>query len=497
MLTESHEIHHACHEIRKKYDDKKKVIVAPCRSKLYISRCSKVIDFEGKTSPDWVYFASGLTTLVYDSHSNDLMLTLFDVTDLRLLWMFKMSEKSHVYAPNSSFHVINTQADLSEHVGFLYENRDVAALLLNTLSIFIKKQAFAAYSLTTSQPEIAHRVFKGKSLPRSKTHNPATIMAESKQDSSHCKQEKNDLDAPKKGRSKILRSFSFHTKRPSKNSAKNSNTETQISRSQQNMATNSDDIHRKGMLFQGNSQEQMIENGNDCKKRSEKRRKRSSGRSKTLGPESIPRIAKLRNGCSEGNFRKDIDKRSSFPAFLVGKVEDIFPSRERIPYDDEDFRANCCGEENGLARSGLRKTEGSKTTDESKFVQERGGAHKSEQAEDMNPKENAKRGSILKRTGRKISRSLSEKWAGVRPTVYLRNEHQTNAEGETKLRNKDGCQGEEKPRATSDSLLLKGTAITCMVETGHMAKYQRERKQWMSILESETVMTTDLCVTEL
>lgn len=492
MLTESHDIHRACHDIRKKYDDKKKVIVAPCRCKLYISRCSKVIDFEGKTSPDWVYFASGLTTLVYDSHSNDLMLTLFDFTDLRLLWMFKMSEMSHVYAPNSSFHVINTQADLSEHVGFLYENRDVAALLLNTLSKCIKKQAFAAYSLTASQPEISHSVFKGKSLHRSKPHNPAMITAENKQD-----QETNALDAPKKGRSKILRSFSFHMKRPSKNSAKDPNPETQISRSQQIMATHADDIQRTGTRFQENSSEQMRENGNDCKKRSEKRRKRSSGRSKTLGPESIPRIAKLRNGCSEDNFRQDIDKRSSFPAFLVGKVEDIFPSREKIPYDDVDFRASCCGEENGLVKNDLRKTERSKTIDESKLVQETGGAHKNELAEDISPRVNTKRGSILKRTGRKISRSLSEKWAGVRPTVFLRDEHQTDTEGETKLRNKEGCQSQEKPRATSDSLLLKGTAITCMVETGHMAKYHRERKQWMSILESETVMTTDLCVTEL
>ena len=55
----------------------------------------------------------------------------------------------------------------------------------------------------------------------------------------------------------------------------------------------------------------------------------------------------------------------------------------------------------------------------------------------------------------------------------------------------------QKQRPGTDSLLLKGSTVRCVIDTGLMARYLRERKDWGQTLQEGDVESTDLCVTEL
>ena len=113
----------------------KKVIVAPCSSKLYISRQQKTIDADGKTWPDWFYFGTGVISIIYDTKNRDITIALFEKHSLRLLWCLKWAEFITFEIPTSSFHIINTKEDFSQHVGILYENKNVADLMLNAFKL--------------------------------------------------------------------------------------------------------------------------------------------------------------------------------------------------------------------------------------------------------------------------------------------------------------------------------------------------------------------------
>ena len=450
MFFETNEINQAYQKIHKQYDVKKQIIVAPCRCKLYVSRSSEVIDCEGKTSPNWFLFATGLAVVVYDSKNLEISLNLFDLKSVRLTWMMRLTDDSHMYAPNSNFHVINTKSDYSEHVGLLYDSKDVAAIFLENLSKLLATRAEKTNKICDGQSEtrktpdsLSDKVTTHKSVPPS---------------DSQTRDEKGSVK-PKKKQNKIIRSLSMYFKRSSRSSSK---TDTEhiadgISQKEETCMACEADCSKKEPDGQQAGDDSKAKSGSGRSRYRERRRMRHGNRSKTLGAESFPHWPDLKKTRSfEDNCR-----RNSFPDFVVDRVEDIFPSREQISSLSENpdrgwkFAGNLNVPVQNKSESGT-----------SSFKQ-------------------------IKRSNKKLNRSLSERRPNYGATAvpgYLRHD------GVVRLR--EGARA-EKPRATSDTLLLKGSTIPCLVETGHMAKYQRERKQWMAILEKGNVQTTDLCVTEL
>ena len=110
------------------------IVLTPCLTKLYLSRELKIFDFDGKSSPNWFYFATGIVAIIYDKSHDDLLITLFDCTKVRLLWCLKWAEYIRLHVTTSQFHILNTKSDFSNHVGILYDNKDVADLILTTLN---------------------------------------------------------------------------------------------------------------------------------------------------------------------------------------------------------------------------------------------------------------------------------------------------------------------------------------------------------------------------
>ena len=448
MLFETNEIGQAYQKIKKQYDEKKKVIFAPCRCKLYVSRSSEVIDCEGKTSPNWFLFATGLTAVVYDSANLDLSLNLFDMDSARLTWMMRLTDDSHMYAPNSNFHVINTKSDYSQHVGLLYDSKDVAAAFFDDISKLLEVRADRTNKPCEGQhdisgtPERLSDKAKDKSIIASDTQ---TI--DEKRSANH-----------KKKQNKIIRSLSMYFKRSSKNSGKTDNGKVVSNVSQTEKFTVCETSLPKSETDQQQAENDPgLKPGSGRNRYREKRRMRFSSRSKTLGAESFPNWPDLKKTLSS----EDNCRRNSYPDFIVDNVEDIFPSREQISSRNEvsDRSFTSTGSASGPTHN---------TVD---------GGTSSYKA--------------VKRSTKKLSRSLSER----RPNAGTTGGPSCIRHADV-VRLREGARG-EKPRATSDTLLLKGSTIPCLVETGHMAKYQRERKHWMAILERGNVQTTDLCVTEL
>ena len=457
MLSETNEIQRAYQKIRKQYNDVKQVIVAPCRCKMYVSRSSEIIDCEGKTSPNWFLFATGLATIVYDSASRELSLNLFDLHSARLSWMMRLTDDSHMYAPNSNFHVINTKSDCSEHVGLLYDSKDVAGMFLEKLSKLLVESACKSGENYENRPEMG-------TVPETLTDHKK-MSSESRTREENRTTEESRPSYPRKKQNKFIRSLSMYFKRSSKHCGQADNGKVGANMSQ------ADTIQHAKKLPKEELQQTHLEN---CQEESasgrsrsrEKRRTRFSSRSKTLGAESFPKWPTLQKGqSSEGN-----ERRRSQPDFIVDRVEDIFPSREQIS-----------------SRSDTRQLHAPKCN-----LKSTGGNEMPENDASGTFNSSSKASIPGKRSTKKVNRSLSERRAntsGMDGPRVLKNE--------AVVRLRDAGARLERPRATSDTLLLKGNTITCMVETGHMAKYQRERKQWMAILEKGNVQTTDLCVTEL
>ena len=111
----------------------KKVIVAPSTSKLYFSNAHKHVDSFGKMAPEWIYYATGVIALIYDSC--ELQLALFEKSSIKLLW--NLSWEPHIYfsSPTPNFHVINLDSNFTQHVGMLHENDAVADLIMTSFKI--------------------------------------------------------------------------------------------------------------------------------------------------------------------------------------------------------------------------------------------------------------------------------------------------------------------------------------------------------------------------
>ena len=508
MVLEAADIYRLRTDICKLYQNKK-VIVAPCRCKLYISRCALVIDNDGKISPDWFHFATGVTSLIYDAPLQSLMIALFDVTSGRMLWMLKVNSFTRVTAPNSSFHVLNTSDDCSEHVGLLYENREVATLLLKTFSLLAN----------VGDPLNSNKVTRTESYLRSpntydqvhgkrhvRTNSAEQLRQLSVTNSFRQQQERKKPSAEvtssssRKGR--LFRSFSFNSRNKSHASSVNQVNSWSLPRSQ---------TYKVGEVLttkpptpvQPLDDRLSISSDKDMRKKGRKLNKFKK-RSKTLtGLEGFPDQSYYQNNALEN------PKRNSVPELISSKVES---AREDSLDKEKDLssknRLNCeITDTKAVSSSSEQRQSETCTKGESYLIPtvEKAG-QKSE-----------KKSSLFKRV--KLKRSFSERLPRRSHFRLSGGKNVSNEENVDSDENtSDGTNHENKtdsgssnssdqykkdrhlgakPRAGSDSLLLKGDYVKCAVDTGHMARYLRERKLWIKTLESGDVMTTDLCVTEL
>lgn len=136
LVIAAHELLQFREKICKLYF-KQKVIVAPCLSKLFFYCEKETSDrHELKSTSNWMYSATGLIAVIYDEELNDVKLTLFDRHSAHLHWCLKWADFINCQMPSPNFQIINTEADSHQHVGILYENKDVAELIARTVSLF-------------------------------------------------------------------------------------------------------------------------------------------------------------------------------------------------------------------------------------------------------------------------------------------------------------------------------------------------------------------------
>ena len=442
----------------------RKVIVAPCLCKLYMSRQSSIIDSDGKTSPDWFLFDSGVIALVYDVGYMDFTIALFDKVSVRLSWCLKWSPSLTLTKPNANFHVLNTKPDSSAHVGILYENKNVADLILNAMELLFKE------------------------MSKRSSVSPNVIIdcgCGSKED------QEEDKSTPcrknSKGRKKsILRSLSLKYRRSFKErEVKIVDDErenvTELSGEPKTKIFRKLSLRQIGRRVTVDNTPTTFESAPLSRKSLHRQLSRSHSSVSSLGADQSsdmlqnttdfkenPSLVRVRKNAfvfdSLAN-RTYCDKkdRQGLRNSLVAAQCDINPDKndESSTKCDDDVTANCDSNLDNISE---------------------------EQAEESG----ASRLRQILFQRRRISRTQS-----------LRIESQSKSS----LESSDSSPSEKslyqrpvkllKPRSGTDSLLLHGRTVKCVINTGHAARYAREKRHWMNKLHKGDVESTDLCVTEL
>ena len=442
-MSEANEHSSTSQETNNHLGDIAKISTASFWCSLYLSQPKSVTENGDMAVPNWFLFAKGMTSLVYDHKTSEWLLNLYDKVTKRMLWMLKLTEKSHILAQNARFLVINKSSDSRDHIGLLFDNKVDMKMFLNSFSMIIRHKE--ARILESKHPTVSIRNLSNSS--ESDVGGKST----------------------NRRRGRFLRSLSLIFKRSSKTATEEPFAEEQpiqklpyaVGQTVHVVPMVNDDA--KGEHLGVSKEEDQPSNRKASTHR--ERRRRGFNRSKTLGAESFANIV-MPNQCTRNECEKGI--LSSTPEALnVHHTEERFQLRDRLR---SKFIGNSLPSYEHAVR--LKDRYRRSASDFQKVNDNIGNGDQPGFCRD----------SSFARQAKMVTRSHSERVPGGRPRVRVI---------------KDTNENKERPRAISDGLLLTGRSTKCMIDTGHMAKYQRDRKHWASILESDNVMTTDLCVTEL
>lgn len=122
-------------ELSKAYGDHK-IIVAPCSAEVYTS---KTKDFLKKPSDvKWKLVSSGLVAVVYNTKENRerLMLCLASPKTATIIWKETIVPFTIIDCPHPTFHTLTSARNFHERAGILYENKSVARLVFQVMTMF-------------------------------------------------------------------------------------------------------------------------------------------------------------------------------------------------------------------------------------------------------------------------------------------------------------------------------------------------------------------------
>eukprot|EP00795_Rhopilema_esculentum_P005420 gene5420-589_t len=440
-MSEANEHSSTSQETKNQLGDMAKISTASCWCSLYLSQPKPVIDNGDMAVPNWFLFAKGMTSLAYDHKTSEWLLNLYDKLTGRMLWMLKLTEKSQILAQDARFLVVKKSSDSRDHIGLLFDNKADTKMFFNSFTMIIRHKE--ASILASMHPTVSIQNLSNS--PESDVGGKST----------------------NRRRGRFLRSLSLIFKRSSKTATEEPEEQPilkvpyAVDQTMHVVTMVNDDA--KGDHLGVSKEEKQSCNGKASIHR--ERRRRGINRSKTLGAESFANIV-MPNQCTRNECEKGL--LSSTPEALnVHHTEDRFQLRDRL-----------CSKLIGNSLPSyehavwLKNRYRRSTSDFQKVNDNIGNGDQPGLCRD----------SSFARPAKMVTRSHSERVPGGRPRVRV---------------TKDTNENKDKPRAISDGLLRTDRSTECMVDTGHMAKYQRDRKHWASILESDNVMTTDLCVTEL
>lgn len=545
------------------YPDKK-VMVSPSMSKLYISRHSTIIDNQGKTSPDWVFFANGIVSIVYDPHQkHDFMLTFFEKISNRLLWCLRWAEYVQVEAHTSNFHVINTQKDFSENVGVLYENRDVAELILNAI-VYLKEGEPVTQRPTLSRKKSLLRrfSFRGSTPKKASMAMKQDSVEECDEEESTCTGGRSSTpsrsstpidDVRKSGGSfrqsggSFRASGSFQLQKTAATLVRASeNTSPILSRrlsvknspADKSAAAAAVAAVRSRKLGRAHTYDHnaLVNNNNNGTTHNNNIKKSPSNKNVyTLseesscecpkdngyyGSSSAPSSKPSSHGGSKPSSRSErtttTGRKLSRASSMLNQARKISLRSPRTPSpvpherSDEDLESKTHALEIGAQEDAIRYSDNDASMGDTSSLRRRGNVR---QRTDSNSGSKRMMNFLFSQR-RRISRSQSLRLPeGEFPSS---SDEATDSDDVTVYGNDvdlpeslvaSFSQKEkymyqrhkklQKQRPGTDSLLLKGSTVRCVIDTGLMARYLRERKDWGQTLQEGDVESTDLCVTEL
>lgn len=126
--------------LSKTFGSQNKIVIAPCMVDVYLSKTKDLLSRsvgDGK----WRLIARGVLGLVYDlkNRGQKIRVCLVSASSVAdLVWQETVVAFTTVRSPHPSFHTFNSTRNLYEQIGLLYENKCVAQMVFEALSVFTK-----------------------------------------------------------------------------------------------------------------------------------------------------------------------------------------------------------------------------------------------------------------------------------------------------------------------------------------------------------------------
>ena len=121
----------------KTFGNKSKIVVAPCMVEVYISKTKELLRSVGDVK--WRLLARCILGLVYDCENRGQKIRVCLVSansSADLIWQETVVAFTTVRSPHPAFHTFNSTKNLYEQIGLLYENKCVARMVFQALSVF-------------------------------------------------------------------------------------------------------------------------------------------------------------------------------------------------------------------------------------------------------------------------------------------------------------------------------------------------------------------------
>ena len=123
--------------LTKNFGSQHKIVIAPCMVEIYLNKTKDLLRSVGNVK--WRLHARGVIGLVYDLEKRGQKIRVCLVSPSSagdIAWQETVVEFTTVRSPHPAFHTFNSTRNLYEQIGILYENKCIARMVFQALSVF-------------------------------------------------------------------------------------------------------------------------------------------------------------------------------------------------------------------------------------------------------------------------------------------------------------------------------------------------------------------------
>lgn len=123
--------------LSKTFGSQHKIVIAPCMVEVYLNKTKDLLRSAGNVK--WRLLARGVIGLIYDLEKRGQKIRVCLVSPSsagEIAWQETVVAFTTVRSPHPAFHTFNSTKNLYEQIGILYENKCIARMVFQALSVF-------------------------------------------------------------------------------------------------------------------------------------------------------------------------------------------------------------------------------------------------------------------------------------------------------------------------------------------------------------------------